>query len=121
MTREDYLMAQAFVLAIEVLSTQPGAFRQDSNIREMKDCLDRLAVPCLGGLLAAPLGGTVRRAAHADCNATLASAGRTARLLNYRMGNHRFGSATAEPSRDSLAVVGAPRGGFGELSAPGPR
>jgi hypothetical protein len=45
MTREDYLMAQAFVLAIEVLSTQPGALRQDNNIREMKDCLDRLAVP----------------------------------------------------------------------------
>jgi hypothetical protein len=34
MTREDYLMAQAFVLAIEVVSTQPGAFRQDNNIRE---------------------------------------------------------------------------------------
>jgi hypothetical protein len=45
MTREDYLMAQALVLAIEVLSTQPGALRQDNNIREMKDCLDRLAVP----------------------------------------------------------------------------
>ena len=43
MTREDYLMAQAFVLAIEVLSNQPGALRPDNNI--MKDCLDRLAVP----------------------------------------------------------------------------
>jgi hypothetical protein len=45
MTREDYLMAQAFVVAIEVLSGQAGAFRQDNNIREMKDCLDRLAIP----------------------------------------------------------------------------
>jgi hypothetical protein len=45
MTREDYLMAQAFVVAIEVLSDQPGALRPDNNIREMKDCLDRLAVP----------------------------------------------------------------------------
>lgn len=45
MTREDYLMAQAFVLAIEVLSSQAAEFRQDNNIREMKDCLDRLAVP----------------------------------------------------------------------------
>jgi hypothetical protein len=42
MTGEDYLMAQAFV---EVLSVQPDVFRQGNNIREMKDCLDRLAVP----------------------------------------------------------------------------
>ena len=45
MTREDYLMAQALVLAIEVLSNQPGALRPDNNIREMKDFLDRLAAP----------------------------------------------------------------------------
>jgi hypothetical protein len=45
MTREGYLMAQAFVVAIEVLSVQPDVFRQDNNIREMKGCLDRLAVP----------------------------------------------------------------------------
>ena len=45
MTREDYLMAQALVLAIEVLSNQPGELRPDNNIREMKDCLDQLAVP----------------------------------------------------------------------------
>ena len=45
MTREGYLMAQAFVVAIEVLSVQPDVFRQDNNIREMKDCLGRLAVP----------------------------------------------------------------------------
>jgi hypothetical protein len=45
MTREDYLMAQALVLAIEVLSNQPGAFRPDNNVREMKDFLDRLAAP----------------------------------------------------------------------------
>ena len=45
MTRENYLMAQALVLAIEVLSNQPGALRPDNNIREMKDCLDRRAVP----------------------------------------------------------------------------
>jgi hypothetical protein len=45
MTREDYLMAQAFVVTIEVLSVQPDVFRQDNNIREMKDYLDRLAVP----------------------------------------------------------------------------
>ena len=45
MTREDYLMAQAFVLAIEVLSMQSGEFRQDRNTHEMKDCLDRLSVP----------------------------------------------------------------------------
>jgi hypothetical protein len=38
-------MAQALVLAIEVLSGQAAEFRQDNNIREMKDCLDRLAVP----------------------------------------------------------------------------
>ena len=45
MTRADYLMAQALVLAIEVLSNQPGELRPDNNIREMKDCLDQLAVP----------------------------------------------------------------------------
>jgi hypothetical protein len=45
MTREDYLMAQALVLAIEVLSNQPGALRPDNNVREMKDFLDRLAAP----------------------------------------------------------------------------
>ena len=36
MTREDYLIAQALVLAMEVLSNQPGALRPDNNIREMK-------------------------------------------------------------------------------------
>ena len=45
MTREKYLMAQAFGVAIEVLSGQAGEFRPHSNIREMKDCLDRLGVP----------------------------------------------------------------------------
>jgi hypothetical protein len=45
MTREGYLMAQALVLAIEVLSNQPGVFPPDNNIREIKDCLDQLAVP----------------------------------------------------------------------------
>ena len=45
MTREDYLIVQALVLAIEVLSNQPGALRPDNNIREMKDFLDRLAAP----------------------------------------------------------------------------
>jgi hypothetical protein len=45
MRREDYLMAQALVLAIEVLSNQPGVYRPDNNSHEMKDCLDRLAVP----------------------------------------------------------------------------
>jgi len=34
MTREDYLMAQALVLAIELLSNQPGALRPDNNIRD---------------------------------------------------------------------------------------
>jgi hypothetical protein len=38
-------MAQALVLSVEVLSSQPGALRPDNNIREMKDCLDQLAVP----------------------------------------------------------------------------
>ena len=45
MAREDYLLTQALVLAIEVLSHQPGALRPDNDIREMKDFLDRLAVP----------------------------------------------------------------------------
>ena len=45
MTRDNYLIVQALVLAIEVLSNQPEALRPDNNIREMKDFLDRLAAP----------------------------------------------------------------------------